>query len=118
MTLNDTRLEKAVDLFNTANWYPAHDLFEEIWHETHGPERQTLQGILQIAVAQIHLENGNRNGALILYGQGLGRLKETGVPDLGLNINDLCICVAARLSSLQSDEDPEVFCVPFLSLKH
>ena len=30
----------------------------------------------QVAVAQVHLENSNLNGATILYGEALGRLKK------------------------------------------
>ena len=84
--LIDSRFQKAVDLFNLSEWYLAHDIFEELWHESHGPERKTLQGLLQIAVAQIHLERGNHNGATILYGEGLGRLKDLGSPDLGIDL--------------------------------
>ena len=72
--INDSRFEKGMNLFNACKWYKSHDVFEEIWHETGGPERQILQGILQVAVAQVHLENKNLNGATILYGEALGRL--------------------------------------------
>ena len=68
---DDQRFKKGLILFNTAEWYKAHDLFEELWHESNYPERTTLQGILQVAVAQLHLESSNKNGAIILYGEGL-----------------------------------------------
>ena len=70
----DPRLGAAIALFNDAAWYPCHDGFEELWHETAGPMRPVLQGILQIAVAHLHLERGNLRGATILLGEGLGRL--------------------------------------------
>ena len=92
-------------LFNSCNWYRAHDVFEEIWHETIGPERQTLQGILQIAVAQIHLENGNINGATILYGEALGRLKKSRIDSLGIDIHTLCKTASTRLDCHQSGKD-------------
>ena len=78
--LDDSRLYEAIHLFNSANWYPAHDAFEELWHETIGPERDVIQGVLQVAVAQLHLERGNKSGATILYGEGLGRLRKMGIP--------------------------------------
>jgi hypothetical protein len=55
------RFEMGMNLFNSCEWYKSHDVFEDIWHETIGPERQVLQGILQVAVAQVHLENSNIN---------------------------------------------------------
>ncbi len=110
----DKRFKKALDLFNTADWYSAHDAFEDLWHETNGPERNTLQGILQIAVAQVHLEKGNRNGAMILFGEGLGRLTKQGAPDLGVDIQGLCELVRKRLSLLQQGSDTETVNVPFI----
>ena len=56
--IDDPRFDQAVRLFNAAEWYACHDGFEELWHETQGPLRPVLQGILQIAVAQIHLGRG------------------------------------------------------------
>ena len=73
--INDCRFEIGMKLFNSCQWDKSHDVFEEIWHETGGPERQLLQGLLQVAVAQVHLENSNINGATILYGEALGRLR-------------------------------------------
>ena len=93
------------------------DSFEELWHETNGLERVTLQGLLQIAVAQLHLSRGNNKGATILYGEGLGRLKRNGLPDLGLDINALCIIVESRLKLLQSDSNPEEVSVPVIYRK-
>ena len=112
--LEDPRFIKALTLFNNAEWYEAHDAFEELWHETSGPERRTLQGLLQVSVAQLHLERGNLKGATILYGEGLGRLKDPGTPDLGLNIADFCIWIETRLQILQKNRDPEDRTVPAL----
>ena len=103
--LNDPRFAKALEYFNNRNWYEAHDLFEELWHESLGEIRQTLQGILQIAVAQVHLENGNRNGATILYGEGLGRLKTVESNNLGIDIKKLCLDSNARLTILQTSAE-------------
>ena len=106
-----------MNLFNSREWYLAHDLFEEIWHETDGPQRRTIQGILQIAVAQIHLERGNYNGAIILFGEGIGRLKVVGTPELGIDIEKLCNIVECRLKLLQQKINPDNTELPFLFAK-
>ena len=103
--INDSRFEIGMKLFNSCQWYQAHDVFEEIWHETGGPERQLIQGILQVAVAQVHLENSNTNGATILYGEALGRLKKYQLNNLGLDIVGLCKCISRRLEFLQIGND-------------
>ena len=116
--LNEPRYILGMKLFNSCNWYRAHDIFEEIWHETIGPERQTLQGILQIAVAQIHLENGNINGATILYGEALGRLNKSSIDSLGLDISKLCKTAETRLHYLQKGRDLSNCSTPFLDFAH
>ena len=103
--INDYRFEIGMKLFNSCQWYKSHDVFEEIWHETGGAERQLLQGILQVSVAQVHLENGNLNGATILYGEALGRLKNPQLDNLGLDIEGLCKCISKRLELLQVGND-------------
>jgi len=113
----DPRFEQAIELFNTQEWYAAHDVFEELWHETVDPERRSLQGILQVAVAQLHLQRGNNRGATILFGEALGRLQRPGTPDLGLDLDSLCRCVHSRLTALQQERDPEDCTVPVLHLK-
>ena len=113
--INDSRFKIGMKLFNSCQWYKSHDVFEEIWHETSGPERQVLQGILQVAVAQVHLENGNINGATILYGEALGRLRNNKLDMLKLDIENLCKCVTKRLSSLQAGKDLSNCSLPVLS---
>ena len=67
--------DDALDLFNNQKWYEAHDAFEDIWNTLYGDEREIIQGILQVSVSQFHLSKGNLNGATILLGEGLGRIK-------------------------------------------
>ena len=112
--INDPRFEIGMKLFNSSMWYKSHDIFEEIWHETNGPERQILQGILQVAVAQVHLENGNINGATILYGEALGRLERSNLEYMRLDIQNLCKCVKERLNFLQNGKDLSTCSLPVL----
>ena len=114
--INDSRFEIGMNLFNSCQWYKSHDVFEEIWHETDGPERQVLQGILQVAVAQVHLENGNINGATILYGEALGRLRRNKLDGFKLDIEYLCKCVTKRLKFLQTGKDLTNCSLPILCL--
>ena len=113
--INDSRFEIAMKLFNSCQWYKSHDVFEEIWHETGGPERQLIQGILQVAVAQVHLENSNLNGAMILYWEALGRLKKFHLSNFGLDIEGLSNCVSRRLESLQIGKELSGTSLPVLS---
>ncbi|MCT0219187.1 DUF309 domain-containing protein [Synechococcus sp. CS-1329] len=111
---DDLRFQQAVVLFNAGQWYACHDGLEELWHETLGPDRPVLQGILQIAVAHLHLERGNRNGATVLLGEGLGRLARSGPEALGLDLDHLRQASAARLSVLQAGDNPSALPLPSL----
>ena len=99
----DPRLQAAIHLFNQEEWYACHDGFEELWHETQGPLRPLLQGVLQVAVARLHLERGNRRGATVLLGEGLGRLQRCGSSDLDLDLAALRPLLQQWLLALQND---------------
>ena len=103
---SDPQLAEAVALFNRAEWYGCHDLLEDLWHQNQGPDRQALQGLLQIAVAHLHLERGNLRGATVLLGEGLGRLKPYGSQALGLELAHLVGAVTLRLQALQQGRPP------------
>ena len=87
--INDSRFEIGIKLFNSCQWYKSHDVFEEIWHETGGPERQILQGILQVAVAQVHLENNNLKGAKSLLNKCKEKFLEFNHTQRGISVRGL-----------------------------
>ena len=49
---------KGIELFNQEQFYECHDTLEEIWLEETGEERGFLQGMIQVAVAFHHYQNG------------------------------------------------------------
>ena len=107
-------LEVAVDLFNNQKWYEAHDAFEDIWNDLVGDERQIVQGILQVSVSQYHLNKGNLNGAMILIGEGLGRIRNKVSEDLEIDLILLCNNLETLLNKLHSKMPLNQSDVPFL----
>ncbi len=95
----------AFNLFNNQKWYEAHDAFEDIWNTLDGDERQIIQGILQVSVSQFHLSKGNMNGATILLGEGLGRIKNRTNINLGIDLKTFCKCLEELLIKLQYKEE-------------
>ena len=94
----------ALKLFNDQKWYEAHDAFEDIWNTVDGDQRQVIQGILQVSVSQFHLSKGNLNGATILLGEGLGRIKTRTNINLGIDLESFCKCLEDLLTKLQYKE--------------
>jgi len=106
--------QEAIDLFNNQKWYEAHDAFEDIWNDLVGDERQIVQGILQVSVSQFHLNKGNLNGAMILIGEGLGRIKNRVSEDLEIDLILLCNSLESLLNKLHTNTPLNKSDVPFL----
>ncbi|HUG93120.1 MAG TPA: DUF309 domain-containing protein [Planctomycetaceae bacterium] len=54
-------------LFNEQEFFACHDVLEELWTDTLGPEREFYQGLIQSSVALFHFGEGNLGGARRLY---------------------------------------------------
>jgi uncharacterized protein len=54
-------------LFNAGQYFEAHEALEEAWNAERGKVRDLYRGILQIAVAYLHITRGNYNGAVKVY---------------------------------------------------
>ena len=108
----------ALDLFNNQKWYEAHDAFEDIWNTLDGDERQIIQGILQVSVSQFHLSKGNLNGATILLGEGLGRIKTRTNINIGIDLEAFCLSLEDLLRKLQCKESLNENDKPFLKLRN
>ncbi|HVN56379.1 MAG TPA: DUF309 domain-containing protein [Anaerolineaceae bacterium] len=54
---------KGIQLFNQARYFEAHEELELAWRQETGPIRELYRGILQVAVAYLHVRNGNLVGA-------------------------------------------------------
>ena len=104
----------ALNLFNNQKWYEAHDAFEDIWNTLDGDERQIIQGILQVAVSQFHLSKGNLNGATILLGEGIGRIKPRTNINLGIDLETFCKNLESLLIKLQYKRELDEKDKPYL----
>lgn len=99
----DPRYLEGVRLFNEQEFFACHDVLEELWGETLGPDREFYQGLIHAAVALFHFEEGNLGGARKMYGSARRYLQPYGESHLGLNVHallaDLKICFAELLVS-------------------
>jgi predicted metal-dependent hydrolase len=62
-----TALARGVELFNAREFFHAHEVWEDWWRATTRPGKQTIQGMIQIAVAMHHHSRGGTlgNGASV-----------------------------------------------------
>ncbi|MFM8321807.1 MAG: DUF309 domain-containing protein [Chloroflexota bacterium] len=61
------RAVHGLELFNRGAYFEAHEELETAWNEDDTPGRDLYRGILQVAVAYLHVERGNYNGAVKLF---------------------------------------------------
>ncbi|MEZ6057727.1 MAG: DUF309 domain-containing protein [Planctomycetaceae bacterium] len=57
----------AVEAFDQGEFFECHDLLEEIWSESLGPEREFYQGLIHAAVCLHHFRESNLQGARKMY---------------------------------------------------
>ena len=81
----DARYLAGVVLFNRGDYFEAHEVWEQLWMETAGPEKRFYQGLIQAAVALCHFCNGNVRGAVKLYQSSRDYMSRYGVTYLGLD---------------------------------
>jgi predicted metal-dependent hydrolase len=90
-------------VFNRGEFFAAHELWEEAWHRLQGPERLLVQGLIQIAAALHHLQQGRPRPAASLLTKGLEKLSRGVPPALGdLPVDVLAADLARLLTDLES----------------
>lgn len=87
--MNDPRYLRGIDHFNRHEFYDAHEIWEELWHEPIGEAKNFVQGLIQFATALHHFEARNLKGARILYDGGVELLTPFVPAFWGLPVKEL-----------------------------
>jgi uncharacterized protein len=61
-------------LWDEQRYFEAHECLEHVWHAAPEADRDLWQGVIQVAVAGVHLQRGNPAGAVALLGRAAERL--------------------------------------------
>jgi len=88
MDTYDPRYLAGILFFNEQDFFEAHEVWEDLWAESHGDERRFYQGLIQAAVGLFHFSGGNLGGAVKLYHSSFDYMKNCGSPFLGLDVTD------------------------------
>ena len=107
---------QGIEHFNVCDFFEAHEVWEELWSDHHGPARAFYQGLIQAAVALHHFGNGNLRGAKKLN-VGCRKYLDPYRPSyLGLDLDrflsELDACFAEAMAC--RDEFPNIEIVPDL----
>ena len=80
---------EGIELFNAERFFECHEAWEQVWNRSHGAEKVAIQGLIQAAVAILHLERGNREGAESLYAKARAKLDPLPNEFNGMAIDEL-----------------------------
>jgi predicted metal-dependent hydrolase len=83
----DPRYLAGILFFNRRDFFEAHEVWEELWGDSHGPDHRFVQGLIQAAVALYHFGNGNLRGAHRLYHSARDYMSRTPSPHWGLDVD-------------------------------
>lgn len=61
------RLRAALELFDAGHYHEAHEVLDELWEATSGPDADFYKGLIQAAICLHHWTEGNLEGARKLY---------------------------------------------------
>jgi uncharacterized protein len=81
--------EEGIDLFNQGRFFECHEAWEEIWRRSDGDLKLFYQGLIQAAVAILHAQRGNLEGARSLYEKAAIKLDKIPHEHMGLAVGDL-----------------------------
>jgi predicted metal-dependent hydrolase len=92
--------DRGIQLFNDRHFYDAHEIWEDVWRESIGPEKKFLQGLIQAAVALHHHSTGNSVGACSLLERARKNLVEYPEDFGGIRVADLLASLATWRESI------------------
>ena len=107
METYDARYLAGILFFNEQDFFEAHEVWEDLWSESHGAERKFYQGLIQAAVGLFHFSGGNLGGAVKLYRSSYDYMKGCGSPFLGLDVDDFWRRMAHCFESLLHTDNPD-----------
>jgi uncharacterized protein len=103
----DPRFLEGIALFNAREFFDAHEVWEDLWHDTprdgDHTDRRFIQAMIQAAVALHHAGNGNRKGAVRLYHSARRYMTAYGDSHRGIDIAGFWVAMTACLAEFLAE---------------
>src|ERR1700728_780966 len=84
------QFRRGVALFNSGKFFECHEVWEELWLRAPEPEKNFLQGLIQVAAAFHHQGRGNMRGMRSLLAAGLAKVDQFPEKHRGIQLGKLC----------------------------
>ena len=83
--------QEGLNNFRSGEYFEAHESWEELWSDYYLPDRRFIQGLIQLSVSFVHLENGNLKGAKSLLNKCIEKFSDFKDIHRGINVNNLML---------------------------
>tara|TARA_B100000900_G_C20285691_1_gene595955 strand:+ start:316 stop:678 length:363 start_codon:yes stop_codon:yes gene_type:complete len=80
---------EGLNYFRTGEYFEAHESWEELWSDFYLRDRRFVQGLIQLSVSFVHLENNNLKGAKSLLNKCSEKFVEFNGLQRGIDIKKL-----------------------------
>jgi hypothetical protein len=100
-------LSEGLRLYESGEFFAAHEAWEAVWLGAEEPYKTFLQGLIQVTAAFHHLKNNNRLGTTLLLHAALGRLERYPAEFGGIAAGALCGEIRERLQTLEGGAEIE-----------
>ena len=101
----DPRYLAGIELFNRGEFFEAHEVWEDLWHECGSADRRFYQALIQAAVAAHHWGRGNAAGATRLYHSGRKYMEPFRPVHMGLAVDAFWDAMAGHLAGALGEAD-------------
>lgn len=103
----DDRFLKGLEVFNSRDFFEAHEVWEDLWHGYRESDRTFLQGLIQLAAGLYHLDCGNMRGARSQLSKGLQKLEPYHPQHRGVDIRSLAAGIDGCMTQMTELERGE-----------
>lgn len=102
--VNAHRFVEGIKLFNSAEFFEAHEVLEDVWRAAPAEDKKFLQGLIQAAVAFHHHSTGNAVGARSLLARARRNLSGSSNEFRGIDLKALLESLARWQSALEDGQ--------------
>ncbi len=92
---------EGIELFNAGRFFECHEAWEQAWIRSRGEEKLFYQGLIQAAVAILHAQRGNREGAHSLHAKARAKLTPLPAWYRGVAVDELLNSLALFLRAIE-----------------
>ena len=82
----ETLFEEGKSKYLRGEYFDAHEIWEDLWSDYYLIDRKLIQGLIQLCVSLVHLDNDNLKGAKSLLKKSIEKFSQFEKTDRSINL--------------------------------